>query len=181
METRQVRIGGRNGKVKTVSLDTLLTPSTPPLSPISIDECNEEVDAGHLCAIGYAGGNFVTIDSRHTIEIWGKDDEDADHGFSKYPATGTWRRGYGCPALAREQSDGCRVSYLVGQWKPGFLGPAWKQQRVDYYRHRSRVHGGRSFQFVPGRKDIKASSILGFWRQVWNLENPRPVYWGMYF
>ncbi|KAG4033544.1 hypothetical protein MFRU_004g00520 [Monilinia fructicola] len=81
METRQVRIGGRNGKVKTVSLDTLLTPSTPPLSPISIDECNEEVDAGHLCAMGYAGGNFVTIDSRHTIEIWGKDDEDADHGF----------------------------------------------------------------------------------------------------
>ncbi|KAA8569202.1 hypothetical protein EYC84_000871 [Monilinia fructicola] len=54
---------------------------TPPLSPISIDECNEEVDAGHLCAMGYAGGNFVTIDSRHTIEIWGKDDEDADHGF----------------------------------------------------------------------------------------------------
>lgn len=81
METRQVRIGGRNGKVKTVSLDTLLAPSTPPLSPLPLDESNEEVDAGHLCAMGYAGGNFVTIDSRHTIEIWGKDDDDADHGF----------------------------------------------------------------------------------------------------
>ncbi|KAI9640072.1 hypothetical protein NHQ30_011474 [Ciborinia camelliae] len=81
MQTRQVRIGGRNGKVKTVSLDTLLAPSTPPLSPLPLDESNDEVDAGHLCAMGYAGGNFVTIDSRHTIETWGKDDDDADHGF----------------------------------------------------------------------------------------------------
>ncbi|KAF7898344.1 hypothetical protein EAF00_004790 [Botryotinia globosa] len=81
METRQVRIGGRNGKVKTVSLDTLQAPSTPPLSPLPSDESNDEIDPGHLCAMGYAGGNFVTIDSRHTIEIWGKDDEDADHGF----------------------------------------------------------------------------------------------------
>ncbi|QSZ36538.1 hypothetical protein DSL72_006418 [Monilinia vaccinii-corymbosi] len=81
LETRQVRIGGRNGRVKTVSLDSLITPSTPPLSPVSMDECNDEVDAGHLCAMGYAGENFVTIDSRHTIEIWGKYDDDADHGF----------------------------------------------------------------------------------------------------
>lgn len=90
METRQVRIGGRNGKVKTAALDTLLAPSTPPLSPISIDGSNDEVDAGHLCAMGYAGGNFVTVDSRHTIEIWGKYDDDADHGFqnTQQPAHG---------------------------------------------------------------------------------------------
>ncbi|ESZ96023.1 hypothetical protein SBOR_3596 [Sclerotinia borealis F-4128] len=81
METRQVRIGGRNGKVKTVSLDTLLAPSTPPLSPLPADDFNDEVDAGHLCAMGYAGRSFVTIDSRHTIETWGKDDDDTDHGF----------------------------------------------------------------------------------------------------
>lgn len=81
METRQVRIGGRDGKVKTVSLDTLLSPSTPPMSPLSIDDSSDELEAGHLCAMGYAGGKFVTIDSRHTIEIWGKDDDDADHGF----------------------------------------------------------------------------------------------------
>ena len=66
---RRIRVGGRHGKFKSMNLDDLLTPSTPPESPIPLGETVPLGGAGHLCALGYAAGSLVTIDSKHTIEI----------------------------------------------------------------------------------------------------------------
>ncbi|PQE32969.1 putative transcriptional repressor rco-1 protein [Rutstroemia sp. NJR-2017a WRK4] len=89
-ETRQVRIGGRSGKIKAISLDSMLTPSTPPPSPLFNEGFIDESDSGHLCAMGYAGRDFVTMDSRHFIEISGPDSNSAagDMKNSILPAHG---------------------------------------------------------------------------------------------
>jgi WD40 repeat protein len=69
VSTRQIRIGGRNGKVKSMSLDDLLAPNTPPESPTPRKESFSTNDLGHLCAMGYASCTLITIDSKHSIEI----------------------------------------------------------------------------------------------------------------
>ncbi|CZS98459.1 probable transcriptional repressor rco-1 [Rhynchosporium graminicola] len=88
---RRVRIGGRNGNVKSMSLDDLLTPSTPPESPTpSIVDSNQSNEAGHLCAMGYAAGSLITVDSKHSIEISmpGSDDADPELQNTPFPAHG---------------------------------------------------------------------------------------------
>ncbi|KAM3075246.1 hypothetical protein ACMFMG_007309 [Clarireedia jacksonii] len=89
-ETRQVRIGGRCGKIKAISLDSMLTPSTPPPSPLFNEGFTDETDSGHLCAMGYAGSEFITMDSRHFIEFSGPDTNSAagDPRTSLLPAHG---------------------------------------------------------------------------------------------
>lgn len=67
LNDRQVKIGGVEGKIKSIDLDALLTPMTPPESPVPIDEL--VFSAGNICAMGYAGKSLVTIDSKHSIEI----------------------------------------------------------------------------------------------------------------
>jgi WD40 repeat protein len=64
-----VRIGGRNGRFKTLNLDQLLAPTSPPESPIAFDEDGVTSDDGHLLAMGYACRNLVTINSKQLIEI----------------------------------------------------------------------------------------------------------------
>ena len=67
--TKQIRIGGRNGNVRSMSLDELLAPNTPPESPTPRKESISSNDLGHLCAMGYASGTLISIDSKHSIEI----------------------------------------------------------------------------------------------------------------
>lgn len=69
MENRHARIGGRNGKSKSMSLDELLLSSTPPQSPTPSEESSTSSDAGHYCAMGYAASSLITVDSKHSIEI----------------------------------------------------------------------------------------------------------------
>lgn len=91
MQARRVRVGGRNGKVRTMNLDDLLSPSTPPESPVPSDESmSASNDAGHLCAMGYAARNLVSINSRHLIEISSADSdlEDSEIENSPFPAHG---------------------------------------------------------------------------------------------
>jgi WD40 repeat protein len=85
MEARRVRIGERNGKVKSISLDDLLTPSTPPESPTPVAESVLASEAGHICAIGYAGKSLVTVDSKHSIEISSPNSDVADLKMQKTP------------------------------------------------------------------------------------------------
>jgi WD40 repeat protein len=85
MQGRRVRIGGLNGKVKTMDLDALLTPSTPPESPVPMDESAATNEAGHICAMGYAARSLVTIDSKHSIEISSPNSEDADPKLQNAP------------------------------------------------------------------------------------------------
>ena len=66
---QRVQIGGRNGKVRSISLDDLLTPTTPPDSPSPRGETVSSNGAGHLCAIGYKAGTLISIDSKHSIEL----------------------------------------------------------------------------------------------------------------
>jgi WD40 repeat protein len=82
---RRIRVGGRNGKVKSMNLDDLLTPSTPPESPIPLGETVPLGDAGHLCAMGYAARNLVTIDSKHSIEISSVDSDSVDPKLENKP------------------------------------------------------------------------------------------------
>jgi WD40 repeat protein len=91
MQARRVRVGGRNGKLKTMNLDDLLTPSTPPESPVPSDEnISSSSDAGHLCAMGYAARSLVTINSKHLIEISSADSdlEDPNAENMPFPAHG---------------------------------------------------------------------------------------------
>ncbi|EKD12799.1 uncharacterized protein L3040_006953 [Drepanopeziza brunnea f. sp. 'multigermtubi'] len=88
---RRVRIGGKNGNVKSVDLDDLLNPVTPPESPNpSIAKSFLPSDTGHLCAMGYAARSLVTVDSKHSIEISspGSDDADPHMQNTPYPAHG---------------------------------------------------------------------------------------------
>ncbi|KAG4418033.1 hypothetical protein IFR04_008853 [Cadophora malorum] len=90
-EARRVRIGGRNGNVRSMSLDDLLSPATPPESPTpSIVESNPSNEAGHLCAMGYAARSLITVDSKHSIEISmpGSDDADPQMQNTPFPAHG---------------------------------------------------------------------------------------------
>jgi len=90
MEARRVRIGGRNGKVKSMDLDDLLAPTTPPESPSPMSDPVTTIDGGHLCAMGYAGRSLITIDSRHSIEISspGSDLADPKMMNTPFPAHG---------------------------------------------------------------------------------------------
>jgi WD40 repeat protein len=72
--SRIVRIGGRNGKMKSMGLDELLSPSTPPESPIPLGEVTAS-DVANLCAMGYAAKSLITIDSKHSIGISNLDPE----------------------------------------------------------------------------------------------------------
>lgn len=87
ISTRHIRIGGRNGKVKMISLDDLLAPTTPPESPTPRKESISNDDVGHFCAMGYAAGTLITIDSKHSIEISSADS--APESFNTpFPAHG---------------------------------------------------------------------------------------------
>jgi WD40 repeat protein len=88
MHFRRVRIGGRNGKIKLMSLDELLTPSTPPESPISLGESNPANDAANLCAMGYAARSLITIDSKHSIGILTPDLDGFEIQNKPFPAHG---------------------------------------------------------------------------------------------
>ncbi|KAF4624443.1 hypothetical protein G7Y89_g13729 [Cudoniella acicularis] len=83
-QARRVRIGGRNGRVKSMNLDDLLSPSTPPESPVPIDESTAP-DPGHLCAMGYAARSLVSINSKHLIEISAADSDLADPTLQNTP------------------------------------------------------------------------------------------------
>jgi WD40 repeat protein len=85
MENRHVRIGGRNGKSKSMSLDDLLSPSTPPHSPTPSDESVHATDAGHYCAMGYAARSLITVDSKHSIEISSPNSDVADPKMQDTP------------------------------------------------------------------------------------------------
>lgn len=85
IQGRRVRIGGRNGKLKSMNLDDLLTPSTPPESPIPSDESASASDAGNICAMGYAARSLITIDSKHLIKISGPNSEEADPELQNTP------------------------------------------------------------------------------------------------
>lgn len=79
IEHRRVKIGGRNGRMRSISLDELLNPS-PPESPKPILESAPGPD---LCAMGYAAHSLVTIDSNNSIEISGQDSDAADLRMQK--------------------------------------------------------------------------------------------------
>lgn len=82
-QSRQVKIGGMNGKVKSMDLDALLTPVTPPDSPVPSDELMSSL--GQICAIGYAGRCLVTIDSKHSIEISSANSDEMDSKLENVP------------------------------------------------------------------------------------------------
>lgn len=69
-EERLVRIGGLGGRAKVLSLDQLLTPSTPPESPDSLETEVVKSHGPHLNAMGYAARTLVTIDSKNEIAIY---------------------------------------------------------------------------------------------------------------
>jgi WD40 repeat protein len=86
---RQVRIGGRNSKMKSMGLDDLLTPNTPPESPVSLGEAGAANDAANLCAMGYAARSLITIDSKHSIGISSYDSDNGAETLNKpFPAHG---------------------------------------------------------------------------------------------
>lgn len=87
--SRQVRIGGRNGKMKCMNLDELLTPSTPPESPVALGELTAANDVANLCAMGYAARSLITIDSKHSIGISSPDPDTGSEIQNKpFPAHG---------------------------------------------------------------------------------------------
>jgi WD40 repeat protein len=89
MHFRQVRIGGRNGKMKSMGLDELLTPNSPPESPVSLGESSPSNDAANLCAMGYAARSLITIDSKHSIGISCPDSDTGSEIQNKpFPAHG---------------------------------------------------------------------------------------------
>jgi WD40 repeat protein len=91
LQARRVRIGGRNGNIKIMNLDDLLSPGAPPESPIPTDEnVSTSSDTGHLCAMGYAARNLITINSKHLIEISNanSDLEEPDSEIAPFPAHG---------------------------------------------------------------------------------------------
>ena len=65
---RRVNIGGVEGKTKSISLDVLLTPTTPPQSPVPIDE-PVTGSAGTICAMGFMNSRLITVDSKHSIRV----------------------------------------------------------------------------------------------------------------
>jgi WD40 repeat protein len=88
VEARRVRIGGRNGKLKSMSLDELLNPDIHPVSPKPVNESPESVsvtDPGHICAMGYAASSLITIDSKHSIEISSPHSDIADPKMQNTP------------------------------------------------------------------------------------------------
>ncbi|KAH8590233.1 WD repeat protein-like protein [Bisporella sp. PMI_857] len=90
MQSRTVKIGGMLGQVKSMSLDDLLTPSTPPESPLSLIEKMSTRNETGLCAMRFAADTLVTIDSKHMIEIVNEDLklEDERELITPFPAHG---------------------------------------------------------------------------------------------
>jgi hypothetical protein len=68
VQSRMVRIGGRNGRMKSMTLDELLDPS-PPESLKAFLESASGASGPDLCAMGYAANSLVTVDSKNSIEI----------------------------------------------------------------------------------------------------------------
>jgi WD40 repeat protein len=79
VESRRVRIGGRKGRVQSMSMDELLNLS-PPESPKPFSESASGPD---LCAMGYAANSLVTVDSNNSIEISSPNSDAADLGVQK--------------------------------------------------------------------------------------------------
>lgn len=69
LQNRQVKIGGKNGQTRSLGLDDLLSPTTPPESPTPRKDSIPGNDVVSFCAMGYAGESLVTIDSKQAIEI----------------------------------------------------------------------------------------------------------------
>jgi WD40 repeat protein len=90
VEAQRVRIGGRNGRMKSMGLDELLNPNTPPESPKPVSESGSVTDPSHICAMGYAGSSLITVDSKHSIEISSPDSDLADPKMlnTPFPAHG---------------------------------------------------------------------------------------------
>lgn len=82
-----VKIGGKNGQVRSLNLADLLAPSTPPESPTLRKESISSNDTGHVCAMGYAADSLVTIDSKHSIEV-SSQDSDTETPNVPFPAHG---------------------------------------------------------------------------------------------
>ncbi|KIN02542.1 hypothetical protein OIDMADRAFT_143864 [Oidiodendron maius Zn] len=89
MDTQRVRIGGRHGVMKSISLDELLSSRTSP-EPSITGASTPGDDDGHLCAMGYAARSLVTIDSKHSIKISSPHSDDADPKMlnTPFPAHG---------------------------------------------------------------------------------------------
>jgi len=69
-----IRLGGRSGATKIMTIDDLLKPSTPPASPCEEDfAASEQSTNGNICAISVIDGHVVMADSRHAIKIIKKD------------------------------------------------------------------------------------------------------------
>ncbi|CAD6505029.1 BgTH12-00528 [Blumeria graminis f. sp. triticale] len=77
LEARQIRIGGKNGRRKSISVDSLISQTISTISPQPAEEAST-CDSGHICAMGYAGRNLVSIDSNHSIEISRLDSSSVD-------------------------------------------------------------------------------------------------------
>ncbi|KHJ33894.1 putative mitogen-activated protein kinase-binding protein 1 [Erysiphe necator] len=77
LKTRRVRVGGKNGRKLSIGLDDLLSPNTPPTSPIPMEELSASAST-NICAMGFCGRRLVTIDTNHLIEISKLDSYDPD-------------------------------------------------------------------------------------------------------
>ena len=84
VQAGRVRIGGRNGRLKSMFLEELLN-SSPPESPKPFSESAFGPD---LCAMGYAANSLITVDSNNTIEISSSESDTADPTMQKVPAHG---------------------------------------------------------------------------------------------
>lgn len=84
IETRRVKVGGKNGKNVSINLDDLLSPNTPPTSPTPAEEQSSSV-AGHICAMGYAGRRLVTVNTNHLIGISKLDSYTPDPDIQSVP------------------------------------------------------------------------------------------------
>jgi WD40 repeat protein len=82
VQSRMVRIGGRNGRMKSMALDELLDPS-PPESLKAFLECASGASGPDFCAMGYAANSLVTVDSKNSIEISNPDSNTADLRMQK--------------------------------------------------------------------------------------------------
>ena len=111
-QSQRVRIGGRNGKLRSLCLDELLTPTNPPESPIPPGDSIPKVDSGNFCAMGYAGGRLISIDSKHSIEISSPNSDLADPEMcgTPFPSHGDAVLG------VRLLSDGNEMSAIFMTW-----------------------------------------------------------------
>lgn len=77
-DAQKIDIAGKDGRFACYELS--MVDGVPQLSPtqqLSFEEKHVH-EEGHVCAMGYAGDNFVTIDSKHVIKILENKDVDAE-------------------------------------------------------------------------------------------------------